>query len=88
MAELRGCLPSHGRSQIDAFFASRVPVSIRAGAETGIVYLDQTKTAPINSLLMPLGTFQLAAGEEVIVEVSNAGTEGYVVADCLQLVKK
>ncbi len=68
--------------------ASLVPVTVHAGQQTSTVNVDQTKTAPIDGLLMPLGTFDLAAGDEVTVEVSNAGTEGYVVADCMQIVKK
>jgi hypothetical protein len=34
----------------------------------------------------PLGVFPLAAGEAVSVEISNAGTTGYVVADAVRFV--
>ncbi len=68
--------------------AAQVPVTVHAGQQTSTVNVDQTKPAPIDGLLMPLGSFDLAAGDEVMVEVSNAGTEGYVVADCMQIVKK
>src|SRR5690606_7842962 len=48
--------------------AARVPVTVRAGGQTSTVYVDQTTKAPIDDLLMPLGTFDLAAGDDVTVE--------------------
>jgi len=41
-----------------------------------------------DDLFTPLGMFDLTAGDEVSVEISNADTDGYLVADCVQLVKK
>lgn len=68
--------------------ASRVPVTVRIGDRATVVHVDQTKKPPIQDLFLPLGTFDLAAGEEAVVEISNADTDGYVVADCVQVVKK
>ena len=68
--------------------AARVPVSVRVREQTSTVYVDQTRKPPINGLLMPLGTFDLAAGDDLMVEVSNADTDGYVVADCVQIVEE
>ncbi|NLS95030.1 MAG: FAD-dependent oxidoreductase [Planctomycetaceae bacterium] len=68
--------------------ASRVPVTVRIGDRATVVHVDQTKKPPIQDLFLPLGTFDLTAGEEAVVEISNADTEGYVVADCVQAVKK
>ncbi len=68
--------------------ASRVAVTVRIGEQSTVVYVDQTKKPPIDGLFMPLGVFDLAAGEDAIVEISNTDTDGYVVADCVQVVKK
>lgn len=68
--------------------ASRVAVTIRVGERAETVYVNQRKKPPINDLFMPLGEFDLTAGNEVLVEISNADTDGYVVADCVQLLKK
>ncbi|MHB8902602.1 MAG: FAD-dependent oxidoreductase [Thermoguttaceae bacterium] len=68
--------------------APRVPVVVRVQGRQETVVIDQTKTPPIDDFLLPLGTFDLAAGDPVVVEVSNRDTDGYVVADCVQVVKK
>ena len=68
--------------------ASRVGVTIRVGEKSEIVYVNQREKPPINDLFLPLGEFEVAAGSEVFVEISNADTDGYVVADAVQLVKR
>jgi hypothetical protein len=35
-----------------------------------------------------LGTYHLEAGDAVTIKVSNEGTDGYVIVDAVQLVKK
>jgi len=66
--------------------ASRVAVSIKTAHSSKVVYVDQRKRPAGKELFASLGTFELQAGERAIVEISNANTDGYVVADCLQLV--
>ncbi len=66
--------------------APSVPVTVRAGEKSVALQIDQTKTPAFDGLFAPLGRFDLAAGEEVVVEISNADTEGYVVADAIQIV--
>jgi FAD-dependent oxidoreductase family protein len=68
--------------------ASRVQVTVRIGQRSEVVYVNQREKPPINDLFMPLGEFDLSAGNEVLVGISNADTDGYVVADCVQLLKK
>jgi hypothetical protein len=66
--------------------ASNTPVTIHTsrGAET--VRIDQRKTPPIEELFLPLGTFSFDAGEAARVEITNAGTDGYVVVDAIQFI--
>ncbi len=67
--------------------ASRVEVTVRIGQRSEVVYVNQREKPPIKGLFMPLGEFDLSAGNEVLVEISNANTDGYVVADCVQLLR-
>ena len=66
--------------------ATNVPVSIKAGGETKTVKVNQRRPAPIDGAFAPLGTFRLDKGQEVVVEVSNEGTDGHVIVDAVQLV--
>jgi hypothetical protein len=65
--------------------ASNVPVTVAVdGGETKTVKVNQKK-ADANSAAS-LGKFKLPAGKSVTVTVSNTGTDGYVIADGVQLV--
>ena len=66
--------------------AANVPVTIETPAGTQTVRVNQREKPPIDGLLLPLGTFELAAGAAITVTVSNEGTDGYVVADAIQLI--
>ena len=68
--------------------ASRVAVTVRVGDESRVVQVNQRVKPPIDGLFMPLGEFDIGPGEEVVVEISNADTDGYVVGDSVQVVKK
>ena len=68
--------------------ASRVAVTVRVGGTSKVIHVNQRVKPPIDGLFMPLGEFELKPGDEVRVEIPNADTDGYVVADCVQLVKK
>jgi hypothetical protein len=64
--------------------ATNVPVTIRhADGETKVT-LNQRKEPSVDKLLEPVGTFRFAAGRAGWVEISNAGTNGYVVVDAVQ----
>ena len=83
-------LPNAGRYQVaiaypfNANRASNVPVTIRhADGETKVV-LNQKKKPAVDDLLEPVGTFRFAKGKAGYVEISNAGTDGYVVIDAVQ----
>ena len=67
--------------------ASNVPVTIHhADGETKIT-LDQKKKPAVDDLLQPVGTFRFAQGKGGYVEISNAGTNGFVVIDAVQWVE-
>jgi hypothetical protein len=49
--------------------------------------LDQRKKPPVQELLQPVGTFRFDAGKAGYVEISNAGTDGFVVIDAVQWIE-
>jgi hypothetical protein len=61
--------------------ASNVPVTVQVLGESRVVRVNQRT----GNGLASLGRFQLPAGRECSVTVSNAGTDGFVVVDGLQL---
>ena len=67
--------------------ASNVPVTIATPGASKTVRIDQRQAPPIDGLLLPVGTLDLAAGATVRVTVSNADTDGYVIADAIQLLQ-
>ena len=50
------------------------------------VLVDQRKPAPIGDLWFSLGSFYFSKGEQYYVSLSNENTEGYVVADAIQVI--
>jgi hypothetical protein len=86
-------LPRAGRYQVlgaypwNANRASNVPVTIHhADGETKVT-LNQKQKPPVDELLAPVGTFRFEAGKGGYVEISNAGTNGFVVIDAVQWVE-
>lgn len=78
--ELRLAFPgSKGR-------ASNVPVRIVYGTGETQIQVDQTKQAPILTMLKPIGRFPFRQDAPAIVEISNTDADGYVIVDALQLV--
>lgn len=65
---------------------TNAPVAIHTSRGSRTVRVNQRVTPPLDGLFLPLGTFELEAGETVRVEITNDGTDGYVVVDALQLV--
>ena len=61
--------------------ATNVPVSIKHAAGTARVTVDQSKNGGKWQLL---GTYEFAAGTSSSVTISNAGTDGFVVADAIK----
>lgn len=83
-------LPAAGRYQVriayphNANRATNVPVVIRhADGETRLT-LNQRRKPSSEDLFEPVGEFRFEAGRRGHVEISNAGTDGYVVIDAVQ----
>lgn len=68
--------------------ATNVPVRVEIeGQPTRRMVIDQRAAPPLEGLLQSLWSGELTAGTEVRVTLSNAGVDGYVVADALVLVR-
>lgn len=68
--------------------ATNAPVTITTATGSKTVPVNQRQQPEIDSLLRSLGTFELAAGKSTTIEVSNAGTDGYVNVDAIQLLPR
>jgi len=85
-------LPGPGRYEIRLAYttlgnrASNTPVTIFTTSGPRTVRVNQRKAPAIDGLLHSLGVFDLAAGPEARIEVSNGDTDGYVVVDALLLI--
>jgi hypothetical protein len=64
--------------------ATNVPVVIRHAGGEAKATLDQKATPAIDKMLHSLGRHKF--DKEAIVVISNAGTNGYVILDAVQLV--
>ena len=65
--------------------ATNVPVTIEhRGGEPRTVKVNQKQQSGMQSL----GSLKLGQGETVTITLSNADTDGYVIADGVQLLKK
>lgn len=67
--------------------ASNALVTVHRAGETHPVRINQKQPPPLEGLWYPLGRFSLQAGQTLSVVVSNSETDGYVVADAVQLLR-
>jgi hypothetical protein len=93
-ARFAPAIPKAGRYQVfvaypwNANRARNVPVVIRhADGETKVT-LNQRNKPAVQDLLQPVGTFRFESGNSGYVEISNRGTDGYVVIDAVQWVEE
>ena len=68
--------------------SSKVSVEIVSADETSIVTIDQRKPPGDNGQFRSLGVYQFATGRETAVIISNAESDGYVVIDAVQWLRK
>lgn len=84
--------PEAGRYQVRLAYsphanrASNVPVTVRHSGGVDRRLIDQRRRPDIGGAFVNLGEYQLAKGARVMVTVSNEGTDGFVIADAVQLV--
>lgn len=63
--------------------ATNVPVVIHHGEGETTIRVNQRETPPVRDIFLPLGVFSF--GDRAVVVISNEGTDGYVIADAVQL---
>lgn len=84
-------VPTDGRYEVRLAYtpnpnrATNVPVRVTHAAGVAELTVDQRKTPEIDRLLHPLGRFMLRQNAPVVIEISNAGTNGHVIVDGVQL---
>lgn len=66
--------------------ATNVPVTIRHAGGATTVKVNQRQRPPIDRLFKSVGVFVFKAGSAHMIEISNVGTDGYVILDAVQLV--
>jgi PKD repeat protein len=64
--------------------ATNVPVRVRYAGGEGTATLNE-RTAPQTPPLQIVGKYAFAPGTPAVVEIGNAGTDGYVVVDAVRL---
>jgi hypothetical protein len=65
--------------------ATNVPVTIRTSRGEKKVTVNQRRAPKIEGLFHSLGLFDLDAGDTTTITISNAGTDGYVIVDAIQI---
>lgn len=67
--------------------AKKVPVTISAEDGDVTVYLDQTRKPTLDGMFAAVGRYRFAESRTAVVKISNAGTQGHVIADAVQFVE-
>ena len=70
-------------AQGDAF--SNFGVQVQNGPDTVEIFVDQTLPLPPGEAFRSIGRVSLKKGLETTLTLRNAGTEGFVILDALQL---
>jgi hypothetical protein len=65
--------------------AENVPVTVSSGTFNKTFIVDQTKPFPAGRHFRHVATVHLQADAETVIQVTNAGTTGFVILDALQL---
>ncbi len=85
----RATLPAPGRYEVRLSYSARnnragnVPVAVHHAEGTATLRVNQRRPAPIRDVFHSLGTFTF--GREATVVIGTEGTDGYVIADSVQL---
>ncbi|MCX5675446.1 MAG: FAD-dependent oxidoreductase, partial [Planctomycetota bacterium] len=65
--------------------ATNVPVTITTPRGSKTVQVNERQEPEVGGLFHSLGKFELDAGDATSIVISNAGTDGYVVVDAVQI---
>ena len=67
--------------------AKQVPILISSGGDKKTFTVDQTKPLPSGHHFRPVGTVDLQGDVQTVIQITNAGTSGFVILDALQLLR-
>lgn len=67
--------------------AAKVPLTVETGGRSVELQVDQTRPLPAGEAFRSVGHVDLVKDAETIITLGNAGTEGFVILDALQLVE-
>ena len=90
-ATFRFKAPKSGRYQVLMAYsahpsrAKNVPVTVSCGGSRKTFVVDQTRSLPSGRVFRPVGTVDLRADVETVIQVTNADTTGFVILDALRL---
>lgn len=90
-ATFRFQMPNSGRYQLFMAYsahetrAKNVPVSVSSGSQRKTFVVDQTISLPKDKHFRSIGTVDLAADTETLIQITNSNTVGFVILDALQL---
>lgn len=84
-------VPQSGRYEVRLSYtanpnrATNVPVTITHAGGSTTKQINQQQRPPLEGVFVSLGLYEFAAGREGAVTISNTDTDGYVIADAVQL---
>jgi hypothetical protein len=67
--------------------ATNVPVTVFVGNEKHTVKVNEREKPPLERGFISLGKHSFKAGDKAMVEISNEGTDGFVVVDAVWVVE-
>jgi hypothetical protein len=83
--------PRTGRYEVRLYYsphanrAGNVPVSVSHADGTSRLQVDQRVAPPRQEPFLSLGTFPFEEGSRGTIEIGNAGTDGHVIVDAVQI---
>ncbi|HLF94033.1 MAG TPA: FAD-dependent oxidoreductase, partial [Planctomycetota bacterium] len=86
-------LPKAGRYEVRVAYtanpnrATNVPVTVEHEGGKATVKVDQRKEPPFEKAFAAVGTYEFK-GAKAAIELSNAGTDGFVIVDGVQLIER
>lgn len=67
--------------------AAKVPITVKSGGKEVKVFFNQQERLPSGEPFRGAGVFDLKAGKDTVITISNEGTDGFVIVDAVQLVR-
>ena len=65
--------------------ATNVPVTVMLNGQSSTQTVNQKLPPKIDGVFHSLGSFEMKNGDQITITISNAGTDGHVIADTVQL---